>query len=132
MVFLRVILVLSLLAILPGLVLPDGIWRDIAFLAAILAVASGIIVLRSAGPAQPPRTPRPKRRRKGRPIVVEGRWDGAILHERRGDGGHGYDPVFLDPVHGQTAAEMSRALKNRLSHRGQALALLRERLLGSL
>ena len=67
-----------------------------------------------------------------RPIVVEGRWDGAILRERRGDGGHGYDPVFLDPVHGQTAAEMPMALKNRLSHRGQALALLRERLLGSL
>ncbi len=65
-----------------------------------------------------------------RPIVVEGRWDGMILRERRGDGGHGYDPVFLDPAHGQTAAEMPMALKNRLSHRGQALALLRERLLG--
>lgn len=72
MKFLRVILVLSLLAILPGLVLPDGIWRDVAFLAAILAVASGIIALRGAGRAQPPRTPRPKRRRKGRPIVVDG------------------------------------------------------------
>ncbi len=63
-----------------------------------------------------------------RPIVVEGRWDGAILRERRGDGGHGYDPVFLDPAHGQTAAEMPMELKNRLSHRGQALALLRGRL----
>ena len=72
MKFLRVILVLSLLAILPWLVLPDGIWRDVAFLAAILAVASGIIVLRGAERAQPPRTPRPKRRRKGRPIVVDG------------------------------------------------------------
>ena len=51
-----------------------------------------------------------------------------ILRERRGDGGHGYDPVFLDPAHGRTAAEMPMALKNRLSHRGQALALLRERL----
>ena len=66
-----------------------------------------------------------------RPIVVEGRWDGAILRERRGDGGHGYDPVFLDPAHGRTAAEMPMALKNRLSHRGQALALLRERLGGA-
>ena len=66
------------------------------------------------------------------PIVVEGRWHGTLLRQRRGSGGHGYDPVFLDPVHGQTAAEMSMALKNRLSHRGQALALLRERLLGSL
>ena len=66
-----------------------------------------------------------------RPIVVEGRWDGAILRERRGDGGHGYDPVFLDPAHGRTAAERPMALKNRLSHRGQALALLRERLGGA-
>ncbi|MCW5581882.1 MAG: RdgB/HAM1 family non-canonical purine NTP pyrophosphatase, partial [Luteimonas sp.] len=65
------------------------------------------------------------------PIVVEGRWDGTILRERRGGGGHGYDPVFLDPAHGRTAAEMPMELKNRLSHRGQALALLRERLHGS-
>jgi len=62
------------------------------------------------------------------PIVVEGRWHGTILRERRGSGGHGYDPVFLDPAQGQTAAEMPLALKNRLSHRGQAMALLRERL----
>jgi len=63
------------------------------------------------------------------PIVVEGRWHGTILREHRGSGGHGYDPVFLDPVQGRTAAEMPLALKNRLSHRGQALALLRQRLL---
>jgi XTP/dITP diphosphohydrolase len=62
------------------------------------------------------------------PLVVEGRWRGRILRERRGSGGHGYDPVFLDPVHGQTAAEMPLDLKNGVSHRGQALALLRERL----
>ncbi|TWT20260.1 RdgB/HAM1 family non-canonical purine NTP pyrophosphatase [Luteimonas marina] len=64
------------------------------------------------------------------PIVVEGRWHGTILRERRGSGGHGYDPVFLDPAQGRTAAEMPLALKNRLSHRGQALALLRARLTG--
>jgi XTP/dITP diphosphohydrolase len=63
-----------------------------------------------------------------RPVVVEGTWHGRILRERRGSGGHGYDPLFLDPVHGQTAAEMPLAEKNRISHRGQALALLRERL----
>ncbi|MGJ4728727.1 RdgB/HAM1 family non-canonical purine NTP pyrophosphatase [Luteimonas sp. SDU101] len=62
------------------------------------------------------------------PVVVEGRWQGRILRERRGQGGHGYDPVFLDPQHGQTAAEMPLAFKNRISHRGQALAQLRERL----
>ena len=62
------------------------------------------------------------------PLIVEGQWNGRILHERRGSGGHGYDPVFFDPRHGQAAAEMKPDLKNRLSHRGQALALLRERL----
>jgi len=61
-------------------------------------------------------------------VVVEGHWRGRILRERRGSGGHGYDPVFLDPAHGQTAAEMPLGLKNRISHRGQALALLVERL----
>lgn len=63
-----------------------------------------------------------------RPILVEGTWRGTITRARRGTGGHGYDPVFLDPAHGQTAAEMPLALKNRISHRAQAMALLRERL----
>ena len=62
------------------------------------------------------------------PIVVEGSWRGRILHARRGSGGHGYDPVFLDPMRGMTAAEMPLAEKNRISHRGQAMALLRSRL----
>lgn len=66
------------------------------------------------------------------PLIVEGQWNGRILRERRGDGGHGYDPVFFDPLHGQSAAEMEPGLKNRLSHRGQALALLRERLRSAL
>jgi XTP/dITP diphosphohydrolase len=62
------------------------------------------------------------------PLIVEGQWNGRILHERRGAGGHGYDPVFFDPLHGQSAAEMELEFKNRLSHRGQALALLKSRL----
>lgn len=62
------------------------------------------------------------------PLIVEGQWRGRILHARQGDGGHGYDPVFLDPVHGQSAAEMPLSLKNGLSHRGQALAALKQRL----
>jgi len=66
------------------------------------------------------------------PLIVEGQWNGRTLHERRGSGGHGYDPVFFDPRHGQAAAEMEPDLKNRLSHRGQALALLRERLRAAL
>ncbi|WP_028919206.1 RdgB/HAM1 family non-canonical purine NTP pyrophosphatase [Pseudoxanthomonas suwonensis] len=62
------------------------------------------------------------------PLLVEGQWRGRITRERRGEGGHGYDPVFLDPEHGQTAAEMPMALKNRISHRGKALEQLRARL----
>ncbi|ADV26391.1 non-canonical purine NTP pyrophosphatase, rdgB/HAM1 family [Pseudoxanthomonas suwonensis 11-1] len=62
------------------------------------------------------------------PLLVEGQWRGRIIHERRGAGGHGYDPVFLDPEHGQTAAEMPMELKNLISHRGKALERLRARL----
>lgn len=62
------------------------------------------------------------------PLIVEGQWHGRILHARRGDGGHGYDPVFFDPQYNQSAAEMALDLKNRLSHRGKALAVLRQRL----
>jgi XTP/dITP diphosphohydrolase len=62
------------------------------------------------------------------PLIVEGQWNGTILRERRGMGGHGYDPVFFDPVHAQSAAEMELSFKNRLSHRGQALVLLKSRL----
>ena len=63
------------------------------------------------------------------PLIVEGQWNGRILHERRGSGGHGYDPVFFDPVHGQSAAEMALDFKNGISHRGQALAALKKRLM---
>ncbi|MFC3716689.1 RdgB/HAM1 family non-canonical purine NTP pyrophosphatase [Luteimonas soli] len=62
------------------------------------------------------------------PLIAEGSWHGRILHAPRGDGGFGYDPVFLDPGRGRTAAELEPALKNRISHRGLALAALRERL----
>ncbi|MFC7520699.1 RdgB/HAM1 family non-canonical purine NTP pyrophosphatase [Xanthomonas populi] len=62
------------------------------------------------------------------PLIAEGSWEGAISTEPRGDGGFGYNPVFLDPVYGLTAAEMNNALKNRLSHRSRALALLRSQL----
>ncbi|NEL80908.1 MAG: non-canonical purine NTP pyrophosphatase, partial [Xanthomonas perforans] len=51
------------------------------------------------------------------PLIAEGSWEGVITTEPRGTGGFGYNPVFLDPVHGLTAAEMDTALKNRLSHR---------------
>ena len=62
------------------------------------------------------------------PIVVEGSWHGRILAARRGAGGHGYDPVFMDLATGLSAAEMAPADKNLLSHRGLALAALKRRL----
>ena len=62
------------------------------------------------------------------PIIAEGRWSGVILEAPRGDGGFGYDPVFLDPENNLSAAEFEPAIKNRLSHRGRALALLRQKL----
>lgn len=62
------------------------------------------------------------------PIIAEGRWPGRILQAPRGDGGFGYDPVFLDVSLGQSAAELDAATKHACSHRGQALALLRARL----
>ncbi|MDQ3618155.1 MAG: RdgB/HAM1 family non-canonical purine NTP pyrophosphatase [Pseudomonadota bacterium] len=65
------------------------------------------------------------------PIIAEGIWPGVILAAPRGDGGFGYDPVFLDPVYGQSAAELDAALKHRISHRGRALAMLLERLRSS-
>lgn len=64
------------------------------------------------------------------PFIAEGVWSGRILHERRGDGGFGYDPVFLDPEHDRSAAELDAELKNRISHRGRALAALRQLLVG--
>lgn len=59
------------------------------------------------------------------PLIAEGRWYGRVLGAPRGRGGFGYDPVFLDPQHGLSAAELDAATKNRISHRGQALARLR-------
>jgi XTP/dITP diphosphohydrolase len=62
------------------------------------------------------------------PLVAEGRWEGRILRARRGGNGFGYDPVFFSPLHGCSAAELPADVKNRDSHRGQALAALQRRL----
>jgi len=51
-----------------------------------------------------------------------------ILHAPRGERGFGYDPIFFDPVLGKSAAELDAEIKNRVSHRAQALARLREQL----
>lgn len=62
------------------------------------------------------------------PLVCHGQWHGQILRQPRGEGGFGYDPIFLCPEHSCSAAELSREQKGRISHRGRALALLLEQL----
>ncbi|HUG77157.1 MAG TPA: RdgB/HAM1 family non-canonical purine NTP pyrophosphatase [Burkholderiales bacterium] len=61
-----------------------------------------------------------------RPLVAEGLWRGEIARAPRGANGFGYDPLFLLPALGKTAAELEPAEKNRISHRGVALAGLIE------
>ena len=62
------------------------------------------------------------------PLICQATWEGVILDQPRGERGFGYDPVFFVPTEQQTAAELEPAVKNRLSHRGQALAQLHRRL----
>lgn len=60
------------------------------------------------------------------PLIAEGCWEGSIAHQPSGDGGFGYDPVFVDAESGIMAAELDPAEKNARSHRGKALCKLRE------
>jgi len=62
------------------------------------------------------------------PLICQGTWEGEILLAPRGNGGFGYDPHFLIPELGVTAAEMDPAEKNRVSHRGRALKALMDAL----
>lgn len=64
------------------------------------------------------------------PLIAEGVWEGHILEAPQGQGGFGYDPVFMPKGEqdGRSAAELSAPEKNRQSHRGQALVLLHDRL----
>lgn len=61
-------------------------------------------------------------------LTAEGTCEGYILSELRGAGGFGYDPLFCVPEFGKTFAELSPELKNRVSHRGAALAGIKEKL----
>ena len=63
------------------------------------------------------------------PLEAEAAWEGFILDAPRGSGGFGYDPYFWVPELDKTAAELTPEEKNRLSHRGKALRVLREALL---
>jgi XTP/dITP diphosphohydrolase len=62
------------------------------------------------------------------PVIAEGRWSGEIVLEPRGNQGFGYDPHFLVPEIGRTAAELAVGEKNRASHRARAAAALAARL----
>ena len=58
------------------------------------------------------------------PLICQGTWEGRVLFAPRGGNGFGYDPVFYVPTHDCSSAELAPELKNRLSHRGQALRKL--------
>jgi XTP/dITP diphosphohydrolase len=58
------------------------------------------------------------------PLIAEGRWHGEVIDQARGTNGFGYDPYFYLPELERTAAELDADIKNRVSHRGQALRRL--------
>ena len=62
------------------------------------------------------------------PLIAEGRWHGEIIDAPRGDEGFGYDPYFFLPALNKTAAELPAHEKNKISHRGKALAELAAKL----
>lgn len=62
------------------------------------------------------------------PLIAEGRWHGEIIDTPRGENGFGYDPYFLLPEFGKTGAELAHEEKDGISHRGQALRMLVEKL----
>ena len=62
------------------------------------------------------------------PLICQGSWEGRILHEPDGEGGFGYDPLFLVPELGCSSAQLPKEQKNRISHRGKAMQLLLQQL----
>lgn len=62
------------------------------------------------------------------PLICQGTWEGEILTEQSGSNGFGYDPVFYVPEKNTSSAELDKATKNSLSHRGKALAQLLKQL----
>ena len=60
------------------------------------------------------------------PLIAQGSWEGRILTAAQGENGFGYAPIFFVPEEGRSSAELAAEVKNRLSHRGQALKKLVE------
>lgn len=58
------------------------------------------------------------------PQIFQGTWEGKILHQPQGNNGFGYDPIFFVPEENAASAQLASEVKNRLSHRGQALRQL--------
>jgi XTP/dITP diphosphohydrolase len=67
---------------------------------------------------------------EGEELVAEGRIEGRITVSPMGEGGFGYDPLFFVPELGKTTAEITLEEKNRISHRGQALGVMRRKMNG--
>jgi XTP/dITP diphosphohydrolase len=59
------------------------------------------------------------------PLIAFGRWELELLHEPRGSGGFGYDPVVRVPTHDCSVAELSPVVKNQISHRARAAQAMR-------
>lgn len=62
------------------------------------------------------------------PIVIQGSWEGRILEAPSGENGFGYDPIFWVESHQCSSAELSKEVKNQLSHRGQAVRAFKKRM----
>lgn len=60
------------------------------------------------------------------PLICQGSWEGRILEQLSGNNGFGYDPLFLVPELEKTSAQLAPEEKNKISHRGQAVSLLKE------
>ena len=60
----------------------------------------------------------------GRELVFEGRLEGALSHDERGDSGFGYDPIFVPEGEQQTVSELGQARKDEISHRARAARAL--------
>jgi len=62
------------------------------------------------------------------PLICQGSWEGLILEQPRGDNGFGYDPLFYVPQHKCSSAQLAPEIKNQISHRAKACAILLEAL----
>jgi XTP/dITP diphosphohydrolase len=65
---------------------------------------------------------------EGKEFICEGKIRGTIIKEKRGEGGFGYDPIFIPEGHSKTFAELGKEIKNRISHRAKAFTIFLDKL----